>query len=395
MKTAVFPRKSHRWVPLLLAGLGLSCGDLPGRKQLPMPGTCPPDRPCPDTIGCQPKPDASFRGDHDGGLAKERALLVSVDGLGAYYLRQQLAAGKLPHFAALQQAGAATLNARADYEYTITLPNHTSMLTGRPVSADEKLPDTIYHGWTSNDVVTDTTTTLHNSGNPHLTYIASVFDVAHDHGLSTCMFTGKPKFNLFANSWGPKYGAPDEVGEDNGRNKIDRVVIIYTRGTPGDDTLITVVESDLTAGACDFAFIHIADTDWVGHDEGWGSEKWLAVLDQVDEWIGRIAVFADPKKTDHPFFLVVTADHGGSEKQHSDNTLPIDYTIPFYVVGPGIPANTDLYRLVGPGRADPGEARIRYSAPRQPVRNADAANAITWALGLPPVPGSFMRDLLK
>jgi hypothetical protein len=29
------------------------------------------------------------------------------------------------------------------------------------------------------------------------------------------------------------------------------------------------------------------------------------------------------------------------------------------------------------------------------VRNADATNLMTHLLGLPPVPGSFMRDLLK
>jgi hypothetical protein len=91
--------------------------------------------------------------------------------------------------------------------------------------------------------------------------------------------------------------------------------------------------------------------------------------------------------------LVVTADHGGEGAGHSDHTVAANYTIPFFVVGPGIPGDTDLYRLSG--RTDPGIERVRYSNPYQPVRNADAANVMTHLLGLPPVPGSFMRDLLK
>jgi len=79
---------------------------------------------------------------------------------------------------------------------------------------------------------------------------------------------------------------------------------------------------------------------------------------------------------------------------HSDATSPFDYTVPFYVVGAGIPAYTDLYRFTGSRRADPGDARPRYAEPVQPVRNGDAANAITALLGLPTVPGSFMHDLL-
>jgi hypothetical protein len=390
MRTEVFRKNRTQVTTLLLAGLGFSCGNLSGPNQPEKPGACTANGQPLDAAVRQPKLDAAIAYDGDGGIvSRKRAILVSVDGLGAYYVRDQLAAGKLPNFAKLQQAGAATLNARADYEHTVTLPNHTSMLTGRPVSEDEALPNTTYHGWTINGTV-PSSTTLHNSGNPNLTYIASVFDVVHDHGFSTCLYSGKPKFAVFANSYNTKNGAPDEVDEDDGCNKVDRVSIVEDT-----ETLIGMAEGDLGGGVCDFAFIHIADPDRQGHSIGWGSETWLATLDQVDDWIGRIAAFADPKKTDHPFFLVVTADHGGFETQHADKTLPLDYTIPFYVVGAGIPANTDLYSLAGPDRADPGNARIRFSAPRQPVRNADAANTITWLLGLPPVPGSFMRDLLK
>jgi hypothetical protein len=378
----------------VLATLGVACGNLPEPCKSPRHGTCvsPPQAARPPTS--YPGVDGSVvdaSSPYDGGtLPKRRAILVSVDGLGAHYLRQQLNQGKLPNFAALARASASTLNARADYAYTLTLPNHTSMLTGRPVSADDDLPNTAYHGWTSNSDV-DYSVTLHNAGNPNLRYIASVFDVVHDHGMSTCLYSGKTKFTLFSNSYNATNGAPDITGEDDGRNKVDRVAIMEEQ----TNLLINTAEGDLAGGVCDFAFIHIADTDWVGHDQGWGSEAWLSTLDTIDEWIGRIAKFADAQATSEPYALVVTADHGGIDYGHSDATLPIDYTIPFYVVGPGLPPGSNLYALTGPRRADPGDTRPRYSAPLQPVRNADAANAITALLGLPPVPGSFMHDLWK
>ena len=375
------PCLAPRALLVLVSSLGLACGNLAG----------PAHRLCQaDACSCSsPAPDAGAPTTIDTGVEHGlRALLVSVDGLGAYYLRQQLDQGKLPNFAALKRAGASTLNARDDYDYTVTLPNHVSMLTGRPVAADPALPNTTYHGWTGNGDVPPSVT-LHNAGNPNLSYIASIFDVVHDHGLATCLYAGKSKFSLFANSFNGMNGALDRVGADSGRNKIDRVVIVSV-DTP---VLMATIEGDLASGGCDFAFLHIADLDPMGHSAGWGSESWLSTLATVDAWLGRLAAFADPGKTKDPFFLVVTADHGGEQYDHGNPTLPVDFTIPFFIVGPGIPAGTDLYALSG--RFDPADARPRYSDPQQPVRNADAANLIAHLLGLPPVPGAFMRDLLR
>jgi hypothetical protein len=393
---------SRAFPPLLALVLGGTelgaCGNLIRAPAHPdATPACPPPAPGTDVapdddaavIGASAVDSAPDRVDADR-ESRARAILISVDGLGAAYLRQQLSQGKLPKFAALKRAGASTLNARADYAYTITLPNHTSMITGLPVSADPDLPDTAYHGWTMNAQV-PSTITLHNAGNPILNYVASVFDVVHDHGGSTCLYSGKAKFSLFANSYNGSNGAADPSPPDDGRNKIDRVVILDL----DTESLIASVEADLWGGVCDFAFVHIADTDGVGHAAGWGSDAWLSTLETVDGWIGRLEIFADPRQNPEPFYLIVTADHGGQGYAHSDATLPNDYTIPFFVAGPGIPADTDLYALAAPNRADPGVARPRYSERLQPVRNADAANLVTHLMGLPPVPGSFMRDMLK
>jgi hypothetical protein len=318
-----------------------------------------------------------------------RAILVSVDGLGAIYLRAQLDKGGLPVFAALLRSGASTMNARADFDYTETLPDHVTILTGRPVEADPDLPDDTYHGWTVNGLV-DFSVTLHNGGNPHLVYIASIFDVVHDHGGRTCMYSGKPKFTLFSNSYSAANGAPDQVGRDDGRNKIDHVVIL-------EDTslLMDTAEGDLQGGACDFALVHISDLDRVGHDAGWGSSAWMSTLTQVDGWVGRLAKFADASLSRAPFAFVLTADHGGNDTNHTDPTDYFDYTIPFLAIGRGITPNSDFYALAAGRRTDPGGGRPRNAGPAQPVRNGDAANAVLSLMGLSPVPGSYFRGLLE
>ncbi|HEY5961352.1 MAG TPA: alkaline phosphatase family protein [Polyangiaceae bacterium] len=319
-----------------------------------------------------------------------RAILVSVDGLGGKYLEERFAKGDLPGFTELRRTGSSTLNARADYDFTITLPNHTSMLTGRPVARDPDLPANVHHGWTINGIV-DATYTLHNSGNPALAYVASVFDITHDRGMKTCMYAGKLKFAVYSNSYDATNGAPDTVGVDNGRNKIDRVVLLEGN----TEQLISTAEADIAGGSCDFAFIHIADLDTpLGHGLGWGSEAWSEGLARVDAWIARLVKFTSKKDPGTAAALVVTADHGGQGSSHGDSSEIWNYQIPFFAVGPGYVPNTDLYSIASSKRRDPGLVRPRYSVTLQPVRNADAANVLLAMLGLPPVPGSYMRDLL-
>jgi hypothetical protein len=60
--------------------------------------------------------------------------------------------------------------------------------------------------------------------------------------------------------------------------------------------------------------------------------------------------------------------------------------VPILVQGPMVPAGSDLYAL-NPQYTDPGTARVGYDA-AQPIRTTDLANLVTYALGLPAVPGA-------
>ena len=59
-------------------------------------------------------------------------LAISVDGLNPEAIRT-LGPSKAPNFYRLMTEGAYTLDARSEYEITRTLPNHTGMVTGRPI----------------------------------------------------------------------------------------------------------------------------------------------------------------------------------------------------------------------------------------------------------------------
>jgi hypothetical protein len=319
----------------------------------------------------------------------KHAIIISVDGLNASFLTQQLSLGQLPNYDALRQWGASTTRARTDVTYTMTLPDHTSILTGRPVSPVDGLPADVNHGY-YNDGMPQPGETLHNAGNPALKYVYSAFDVAHDNGFKTCMYAGKAKFILYSHSYNVAHGADDAVGVDNGRNKIDRCVLLEGN----TDKLVALAAADMAAGRCDLVFFHIADLDLAGHATSWGSATWLQVLAQSDDWVGTLSQFASPQFTGDRWGLVLTADHGGTSDGHSDATDYANYRIPFFLVSPNVKSKVDLYSFVGDRRRDPGIAQPEYTAPGQPVRNGDAANVALGVLGLPPVPGSLMKGLL-
>jgi hypothetical protein len=154
-----------------------------------------------------------------GPPAAQFVIHISVDGMGSAYLQALIDEGQTPHFKRLQQEGVWTHNARTDFDYTITLPNHTSMVTGRPVMDKTGSPAIAGHHWIVNTDPGDKT--IHNNRHD---YVKSAFDVAHDHGLRTAMFASKTKFVLYDQSYDERNGSPDTVGLDNGRDKIDLYV---------------------------------------------------------------------------------------------------------------------------------------------------------------------------
>ena len=343
---------------LLVAGCG---------SDDPAAGPGPSDRPTPATPSVAatepgPAPTESAAVPSPGPTpdkppkARQRDVLaISVDGLNTRALD---GLGPDSALGRLFGEGAATLNARTEVEQTVTLPNHSGMLTGRRIDADAG-----GHGVTWNDEYAGLTVP-----GPDGDGVASVFDVVHGAGGATALFAGKDKFAIYERSW------PEAIDEFEVETDADALV---------DETV-----SDLTTERRRLTFLHLALPDVAGHASGWMSSAYLAAVAETDLLLGEMldTVDATPRLSKR-LVVVLTADHGGvpGEKDHDDASDVENYRIPFVVWGRGI-GPADLYEL-NPDYAEPGTGQPAYGGP-QPVRNADLANLVTELLGLGPVPGS-------
>lgn len=279
-----------------------------------------------------------------------RVLVISVDGLGSLWVSKSTT----PTLADLLASGAGTLNARTEFEKTVTLPNHTGMVTGDRVSAERG-----GHGVTWN----------HTSERSVAPGTQSVFTTIDEAGGSSSVFAGKAKFEMWERAWP---SAIDELDIDADQSE-----------------LVDAAIADLHLAEDDLVFLHLGGPDSAGHDQGWGSAAYLGAVKQADADIDRVvsAIAAEPSLAEE-VVVIVTADHGGvpGTTSHVQQDRPENYTIPFVVWGPGITPG-DLYRL-NPDYRDPGTKRPGYDG-AQPVRNGDVANLVTDLLGLGPVPGSL------
>lgn len=328
-----------------------------------------------------------------------RVIHISVDGLNTTLLAQLLdvdSQGRCANFKRLITEGASTLNARTDLTQTDTLPNHTCMITGRPVHGPEGWDETRHHGYTNNKDP-GPKDTLSSTGNTRAGYMAGVFDVVHDHGLATALYASKSKFVIYTQSYNGENGAEDETGPDNGRNKIDRDVIEQTAGSNrsiGSRGMHEAFLSDLAAKRFDYMFVHYREPDSAGHGAGWGSDAWKNAVYAVDGYLGDILRVVDADEhLKRQTVMILTSDHGGEtgNKSHFKNDDPNNYTIAFMVWGSGVTAGADLYEINQGSRQDPGTGRPDYNATLQPIRNGDSGNLALHLLGLPPISGSSIN----
>lgn len=285
-----------------------------------------------------------------------RVVAISIDGLNPRAILR-LGPERLPNLYRLFRQGTGTTNARAQVEMTVTLPNHTSMLTGRRIAARSG-----GHGVTWN---TDRAgTTVHRAAGER---VASVFSVVRAGGGRTTLFSTKSKFTLFSRSW-----------------PITKTVV-----RPEDDTTLTrLFRADIRGNTRAFAFLHLGLADQVGHRSGWMTSAYLRAVVRLDALVGSVmATIRGTDRLRRSTVVILTSDHGGipGTRSHSDATRLDDHRVPFVVWGPGVD-HAGLYAL-NPDRRDPGTGRPGFSG-RQPVRNGDLANLATRILGLGPVPGS-------
>lgn len=304
--------------------------------------------------------------------ALDHVLLISVDGLRSDVLLMEKGVD-LPNFRRLM-SGATTLNARCDPAYSVTLPNHTDMLTGRLVQG----PDG--HHWTGNAVPPEDARLVDAED----VVFASVFHRTSAAGIDDALIASKEKFLLFQQTWNPPEAPP----------LID-LFRIEKEASAQVDLALTMLDPQQHARS--FVFLHFRGPDDAGHDEGWDmtpGSLYLTAVEQVDAQLGRLLdhLAQDPVRRARTA-IVLTSDHGGGipfKNHHGLGMLPTNTTIPFLVFLPGLKP-MDLYEAV-PTRRDPGSDAVAHRLDRlPPIRNADVANLCLALLGLDPVPGSTVN----
>lgn len=286
-----------------------------------------------------------------------RVVAISMDGFNPRALARTGVQGT-PVLHRFIRQGASTLNARTEVEMTITLPNHTSMVTGRRIEAAQG-----GHGVTWNDDRIVPATVQAAAGGP----VDSVFSTLHAEGESTALFASKTKFSLWNRSW------PQSL--DQYTTRLDNAILARSAAR------------DIKANDRAFTFVHFSAPDVAGHANGWMSKPYLDAVRATDKNVRTVLRAIKKSGAQAETLVIITADHGGVGPNHVDTSLFGNYRIPFLVRGPGVPKKTDLYSL-NPAFKDPRKAQPAYAAKRQPVRNGMVANLTLDALGYAAVPGS-------
>lgn len=316
----------------------------------------------------------------------EYVVVINVDGLNAGAI-PALGPSGAPNLWRMRTEGAFTDNARTDYARTLTAPGHTTIMTSRAVISPNG------HLWGSNDP--DPLSLAPSLHVPHsfkpvksnYEYVSSVFDVVHDHGLRTALYHQKKRMYLIEASYDAVNGAPDLIGTDNGRDKIDDIREIWGVG------LVNAWVTAMRGNPFNYSYLLFALTDAAGHNSNFDlslGSAYMAAVRTTDGWVGQVlSLIEHDARFAGKTLVIMTTDHGGplGASHHGDASLIDNYRVPVYAWGAGVKPGTDLYAL-NPHYTNPGTSRPTNEDPSKPIRNGDVSNLALAALGLPPVPGS-------
>jgi predicted AlkP superfamily pyrophosphatase or phosphodiesterase len=231
----------------------------------------------------------------------KKVLIISIDGL-----RPDLALrADTPNLHSLINEGSFTFWARTTAE-SVTLPSHTSMLTGvTPVrheiqwNRDLPLEHPVYPSY------------------------PTLFELAKGAGYSTAMAAGKSKFINLA-----RPGSLDWLYIPDKSSTADSLVL---------DHALEILRDHRP----DVMFVHLPSVDNVGHASGWATEEQLKAIAGADSCVGQLLRALEELNLRDSTMVIVTSDHGGAGLSHGPDD-PRSRHIPWIVVGPGIRRGVDL-----------------------------------------------------
>ena len=198
-----------------------------------------------------------------------------------------------------------------------TLPSHTSMLTGLGPDKHQVL-------W--NDY-------LPIRG---FVKVPTIFSLTKqsDPASITAAFVGKVKFRhlwLKCSLDVFDFGGPQDMAPVAAADEIEKKVVPAQTVAKGASAYIVEKKPRL-------CFIHFPDADSAGHKSGWGSPEQKEAFRVCDQALGQIMRAIDKAGIAGSSVVIITADHGGTGKNHKDDT-PDDRNIPWIAWGKGVKKN--------------------------------------------------------
>lgn len=245
----------------------------------------------------------------------DHVFIISFDGGKPKVIHE----AEMPVIKRLASEGASTWAANTIFPPK-TLPSHTSMLTGLGPGKHQVL----WNDWMPLRRVGDNVQTVFS-----LTKRAAPDSL-------TAAFVGKVKFrhlwlkdslDMFdfngpQSAGGPPPGAATEIEK--------RVVPAQT---VAKNASAYIVEKKPR-----LCFIHFPDADSAGHKSGWGSPEQKEAFKVCDQALGQIVRAIEQAGIAGSSIILITADHGGTGKNHKDDT-PDDRNIPWIAWGKSVKKN--------------------------------------------------------
>jgi arylsulfatase A-like enzyme len=268
-------------------------------------------------------------------------LVISVDGLRPDLLLRS----DTPNMHRLFEGGCYTFWART-VPQGITLPSHTSMLTGvtprrHGIEWNRDLP--LFR--------------------PVYPSYPTLFELAHNAGFTTAIATGKSKFATIIKpkmlTWQsipppppdtvPGYEEDEDKQANGAANGAAPTTGAATHPTTAPTTQPKIEDADVARDAAriilehrpQVMFVHFPGVDTVGHDKGWATPEQILAIAKADKAIGVLLAALGEAGVAGETAIILTADHGGAGKTHGPDDAR-SLHIPWIVSGPGIRKGVDL-----------------------------------------------------
>lgn len=234
----------------------------------------------------------------------EHVVIISMDGMRP----DRLLLANMPTVRGMIARGAYSFWARTT-AVAITLPSHTSMLTGvtprkHGIEWNKDLPlsEQIYPAF------------------------PTLFEMARRAGYSTAMAAGKSKF--------------DTLNKPGTLNQVR----LPAQDETLNDNAVAAAEKMIADHRPEVLFIHLPEVDKVGHKYGWDSAEQMTAIERTDGQIKRIVDALTAAGIAERTAIFLTADHGGAGKGHGPDD-PRSRHIPWILTGPHV-KHRDLTGIV-------------------------------------------------